>query len=78
MGGFPQYGVVNEDYIMVKGSIPGTRKRAITIRQSMFNPTTRKALEKVTLKFIDTASKFGKGRFQTAEEKAAFYGRVKA
>ena len=32
------------------------------------------ALEKVTLKFIDTSSKFGHGRFQTSEEKAKFYG----
>ena len=32
------------------------------------------ALEKVTLKFIDTSSKFGHGRFQTCEEKAKFYG----
>jgi hypothetical protein len=31
-------------------------------------------LEKVTLKFIDTSSKFGHGRFQTSEEKAKFYG----
>ena len=28
-------------------------------------------------RFIDTASKFGHGRFQTAEEKRKFYGRVK-
>jgi hypothetical protein len=30
------------------------------------------------LKFIDTASKFGHGRFQTSEEKAKIMGRVKA
>jgi len=34
-------------------------------------------LEKITLKFIDTASKHGHGRFQTPDEKAKFYG-VKA
>jgi len=78
MGGFPQYGVVKEDYLLVKGSVPGTRKRAITLRQSVFKPTTRNALEEISIKFIDTASKFGKGRFQTSEEKAAFYGRTKA
>jgi len=78
MGGFNQYGVVKSDYLMIKGSVAGTRKRPITIRQSVFNPTSRKALESVTLKFIDTASKMGKGRFQTSEEKAAFYGRTKA
>merc|ERR1719240_1221511 len=75
MGGFPQYGVVKEDYLLVKGSVPGTRKRAITLRQSVFKPTTRNALEEISIKFIDTASKFGKGRFQTSEEKAAFASR---
>lgn len=78
MGGFPQYGLVKEDYLMIKGSVPGTRKRPITIRQSIVPATSRMALEQVQLKFIDTASKFGKGRFQTSEEKAAFYGRTKA
>jgi hypothetical protein len=35
-------------------------------------------LQEVKLKFIDTASKFGNGRFQTAEEKARALGRIKA
>ncbi len=30
--------------------------------------------EEITLKFIDTSSKFGHGRFQTADEKAKFLG----
>ena len=34
----------------------------------------RSALEKVTLKFIDTSSKFGHGRFQTLDEKNKFLG----
>lgn len=34
--------------------------------------TKRRALEKIDLKFIDTTSKFGHGRFQTAEEKKSF------
>jgi large subunit ribosomal protein L3e len=36
------------------------------------------AQEEIAIKFIDTSSKFGHGRFQTAEEKAKTYGRVKA
>ena len=35
---------------------------------------SRRATEKIELKFIDTSSKFGHGRFQTSEEKAKFYG----
>jgi large subunit ribosomal protein L3e len=78
MGGFPHYGVVDEDYIMIKGGIPGTKKRAITLRRSLLPQTSRNALEEIKLKFIDTASKFGHGRFQTSEEKLRAYGRLKA
>ena len=39
--------------------------------------TKRAALEKINLKFIDTSSKFGHGRFQTAADKASFMGQLK-
>jgi len=74
LGGFPKYGIVNEDYLMIKGAIPGTRKRIITFRKSLYVHTKRSALEEITLKFIDTSSKFGHGRWQTAEEKLKFMG----
>ncbi len=96
-----------------QGAVPGTKKRAITLRRSLLPQTSRNALEEVKLKcvgpphshagtrgpsrsrwgrrmflmcifaarlhrFIDTASKFGHGRFQTTEEKLKTYGRVKA
>jgi large subunit ribosomal protein L3e len=35
------------------------------------------ALEKIKLKFIDTSSKFGHGRFQTAQEKEHYMGILK-
>ena len=78
LGGFPHYGVVDEDYIMLKGAVPGPKKRVITLRRSLVPQTSRTALEEIALKFIDTASKFGHGRFQTGEEKAKALGRVKA
>ena len=78
MGGFPHYGVVDEDYIVLKGAIPGSKKRCITLRRSLVPQTSRNALEEIKLKFIDTASKFGHGRFQTSDEKAKTLGRVKA
>jgi len=59
MGGFPHYGIVKNDYLMLKGSIPGTKKRIITLRKSLMVHTSRRDLEKVALKFIDTSSKFG-------------------
>nr|GMC95556.1 60S ribosomal protein L3 [Ipomoea batatas] len=65
MGGFPHYGV-------------GPKKRVVTLRQTLLNQTSRVALEEIKLKFIDTSSKFGHGRFQTTQEKQKFYGRLKA
>jgi len=78
MGGFKHYGEVNQDYVMLKGCVMGPRKRVITIRKSLLVQTKRAALEKINLKFIDTSSKFGHGRFQTAAEKALFMGPLKA
>mmetsp|Transcript_48937 Transcript_48937/g.136131 ORF Transcript_48937/g.136131 Transcript_48937/m.136131 type:complete len:209 (-) Transcript_48937:121-747(-) len=74
IGGFSHYGIVNEDFVMVKGGVIGCRKRVITLRKSLLPQVSRRSLEKIELKFIDTASKIGHGRFQTSEEKAKFYG----
>jgi hypothetical protein len=59
MGGFPHYGIVKNDFLLLKGSIPGIKKRVITIRKSLMVHTSRRDLEKIQLKFIDTSSKFG-------------------
>jgi len=77
MGGFPHYGEVHCDFLMVKGCIMGPKKRNITLRKSLITHTKRSALEKINLKFIDTSSKFGHGRFQTHAEKNAFMGPLK-
>jgi len=77
MGGFPHYGPVRNEFIMLKGSIPGPVKRCITLRKSVIPVTTRPAKEQVTLKFIDTSSKLGRGRFQTHKEKKKIYGSFK-
>jgi large subunit ribosomal protein L3e len=77
MGGFPHYGVVKNDFLMIKGCCVGTKKRMLTLRKSMVVHTSRASLEKVSLKFIDTSSKFGHGRFQTSAEKRSFMGTLK-
>jgi len=74
MGGFAHFGEVTQDWVMIKGTVMGPKKRIITLRKSLLPQVSRKATEKIALKFIDTASKFGHGRFQTSEEKAKFYG----
>lgn len=75
LGGFHHYGVVSEDWLMIKGATVGTKKRPITLRKTIVPDVRRR--EPANLKFIDTASKFGHGRFQTAAEKARFMGRTK-
>jgi large subunit ribosomal protein L3e len=77
MGGFPHYGIVKQNFIMIKGCCAGPKKRALVLRKSLIVHTSRASLEKIKLKFIDTSSKFGHGRFQTSEEKHAFMGTLK-
>jgi len=74
LGGFPHYGEVNDWFVMVKGAVMGPKKRVITLRKTLVPRTSRSALEEITLKFIDTSSKFGHGRFQTKKEKDKFMG----
>jgi len=77
MGGFVHYGTVRDKYLMIKGSCPGLRKRPITLRkilQPLYKP---RYLEPIDLKFVDTSSKFGHGRFQTDADKRKFMGPTK-
>jgi len=74
LGGFPHYGVVKNDFVMIKGCCVGTKKRVLVLRKSLVPQVKRIAFEEINLKFIDTSSKMGHGRFQTAEEKGRFYG----
>lgn len=73
-GGFPHYGEVTEDWLMLKGAVPGVKKRPITLRKTIM--PARKRTEPSALKFIDTSSKFGHGRFQTFAEKQKWMGKT--
>jgi len=77
LGGFPHYGEVNEDFLMLKGAVTGVVKRPLILRKSLITQTKRSALEEIELKFIDTSSKFGHGRFQTKQEKDQHLGPTK-
>lgn len=74
LGGFPHYGVVNNDFVMVKGGVMGVKKRVLTLRKSLLAQVKNAATEEIDIKFIDTSSKIGHGKFQTVEEKDKFYG----
>jgi len=76
LGGFPHYGVVKNQFLMVKGGVIGPKKRVLVLRKTLVAQTSKRSTEAVNLKFIDTSSKLGHGRFQTKEEKNKFYGRV--
>ncbi|AFP65622.1 60S ribosomal protein L3 (nucleomorph) [Chroomonas mesostigmatica CCMP1168] len=69
MGGFPYYGIIKEDFLILKGCILGSRKRPITLRKSLSSKNDKFFGKKIILKFIDTSSKWGHGRFQTSQEK---------
>jgi len=77
MGGFVRYGVVKQDYVMLKGTCIGPRKRPITLRKAIVLPSGSGAAEEIDVKFIDTSSQYGNGRFQTSDEKKKFYGTTK-
>jgi len=77
LGTFPRYGLVREDFLIIKGSVPGCKKRPITLRKTLHYPTNSMAKEEVNLKFIDTSSKFGHGRYQTKKEKDRTFGPTK-
>jgi large subunit ribosomal protein L3e len=74
LGGFPHYGVVNNDFLILKGGIVGTRKRPIALRKSLLTQTNTAATESIEVKFIDTSSKIGHGKYQTLDEKHKFLG----
>jgi len=77
MGGFVGYGTIRNDFVMLKGTVSGPRRRVITLRRPMAPQTSRALTEKITLKFIDTSSKMGHGRFQTQKEKQQWFGPLK-
>ena len=36
MGGFPHYGMVKQDFVMIKGACIGHKKRMLTLRKVIF------------------------------------------
>ncbi|BEJ12048.1 hypothetical protein CspHIS471_0205080 [Cutaneotrichosporon sp. HIS471] len=77
IGGWSHYPDIRGDFVMLKGSIPGVKKRVVTLRKALRVHTSRAHLEKVQLKFYDTSSQLGHTQWQTKEEKAQFLGQLK-
>lgn len=73
MGGFPHYGIVKTDFLILKGCLVGPKKRTLILRKSLISRNNNEFLQNTNLKFIDTSSKWGHGRFQTTQEKKDFF-----
>jgi large subunit ribosomal protein L3 len=50
-GGFNHFGLINTDYIVVRGSVPGVPKRLVKMRHPIRN-TTKKVLEPKIIEVI--------------------------
>jgi len=55
-GGFVGYGPIKGDYLLVKGSVPGPRKRAVALRKAIRNPNKTYPL---SIEYISLASPQG-------------------
>lgn len=47
MGGFPRYGEIRNDFVMIKGCCIGTKKKVLVLRKSLFAQTSRVANEEI-------------------------------
>ncbi|WP_457591300.1 50S ribosomal protein L3 [Geoglobus sp.] len=57
-GGFPHYGVVRNEYVLVAGSVPGPVKRLVRMRDAIRPPFEQ--YEGVNLIYVSTSSKQGR------------------
>uniref|UniRef100_A0A7J2THG3 Large ribosomal subunit protein uL3 n=1 Tax=Archaeoglobus fulgidus TaxID=2234 RepID=A0A7J2THG3_ARCFL len=57
-GGFPHYGVVRSDYVLISGSVPGPVKRLVRIRDAIRPPKVE--FTGVNVIYVSTSSKQGK------------------
>ncbi|MEM0315860.1 MAG: 50S ribosomal protein L3 [Archaeoglobaceae archaeon] len=57
-GGFPHYGVVRNDYVLIAGTVPGTVKRLVRIRDAVRPPKAE--FTGVNVVYVSTSSKQGK------------------
>ena len=57
-GGFIKYGLVKNDYVLVKGSLPGPTKRLVILRQAI-RPKKADDAAAPQINYISTSSKQG-------------------
>lgn len=52
MGGFPHYGEVNNDFVMIKGCCMGPKKRVITLRKVSYRLYQNKIIQNNLLRLF--------------------------
>jgi len=52
-GGFPHYGLVNNDFMLIQGSVPGPKKRLVMMRKALRMPERNENLQ---VSMVSTAS----------------------
>lgn len=73
LGGFVNYGFIRGDFVMIKGSCPGTPKRVVVMRKAIL---PHRNVDSPNIQWICTASKQGHGHFETSAEKKRFFAKV--
>ncbi|KUH34621.1 50S ribosomal protein L3 [Thermococcus celericrescens] len=56
-GGFPHYGVIRSDFLMIQGTVPGAFKRIIRVRPAIRAPKKRPPVERPQITYVSRESK---------------------
>ena len=67
LGGFVKYGIVKNRFCVVKGSIPGPKKRLVVLREPM--RAQKKFIKEPTIKFYSQLSQQGGPNRQEVQSK---------
>ncbi|MDO8633805.1 MAG: 50S ribosomal protein L3, partial [archaeon] len=71
LGGFKNYGTVKSDYVLIAGSVPGIKKRSVSLRSSIRKSTN----DSFNVSGLTVISAIAQGKKKEAE---TFGGEVKA
>ncbi|WP_456443754.1 50S ribosomal protein L3 [Thermococcus sp.] len=56
-GGFPHYGVIRSDFLMIQGTVPGSFKRIVRVRPAIRAPKKRPPVERPQITYVSRESK---------------------
>ncbi|WP_461867065.1 50S ribosomal protein L3 [Thermococcus sp.] len=56
-GGFPHYGIIRSDFLLIQGTVPGAVKRIIRVRPAIRPPAKKPPVKRVQITYISRESK---------------------